>query len=173
MNREEVKYDRPLDLIDRAFKASLYLKGIHGLLETTGGIILLIVKKEQINRLVEWLTHNELGQDPHDFIASHIQNSAHHLTKGGLTFAAIYLLSHGVIKLILIIEVLRDRLWAYPALITVVGLFIVYQIYLMITNGVSAGLMLLTIFDFIIIYLTQKEYRRHKDWQQKRLAKKA
>jgi uncharacterized membrane protein len=75
-------------------------------------------------------------------------------------FGALYLLSHGVVKIVLVIEVLRNHLWAYMALIIVTGLFVVYQVY-RIADSFSISLFLLTIFDLVIIYLTQKEYRRH------------
>jgi uncharacterized membrane protein len=55
-------------------------------------------------------------------------------------------------------------LWAYIALIGVTVLFVVYQVY-RIADEFSLGLFLLTLFDLVIIYLTQKEYRRHKAWQ--------
>ena len=44
-------------------------------------------------------------------------------------FAAIYLLSHGVIKVVLVASLFRELLWAYPAAIVVFTLFIVYQLY--------------------------------------------
>lgn len=153
---------RPADITDRAFRISLYLKGLDGLMETLGGLFLLIVRPEQINHFAAWLTHGELSQDPRDFIANHILRTAHNLSGSALAFGAAYLLSHGIVKLVLVIEVLRDKLWAYPALIVVIGLFIVYQIYRMAVDGFSWGMLLLTIFDFIVVYLTVKEYRRHK-----------
>jgi uncharacterized membrane protein len=148
---------------DKAFHISLYLKGLDGLLETNGGILLLIIKPEQINRWAEKLTAGELSQDPHDFIANHILKSAHALTGASLIFGALYLLSHGVLKIVLVVEVLRDHLWAYIALIVVTALFVVYQVY-RLTDHLSVGLISLTILDVIIIYLTQKEYRKHKAW---------
>ena len=152
------------DFTDRAFHVSLLLKGLDGLLECIGGVFLLLIKPEQINHWAQSLTEDQLSRDPHDFIANHILKTAHHLTGASLLFGALYLLSHGVVKLILVIEVLRGHLWAYMALIIVTTLFIVYQIY-RITDQFSIGLFLLSIFDFIIIYLTQKEYRRHKQRQ--------
>jgi uncharacterized membrane protein len=74
-------------------------------------------------------------------------------------------LSHGIIKLVLVIEVLRNHLWAYLALVIVTSLFVVYQVYRLVVDGFSLGMFLLTIFDLIIIYLTQKEYVRHKNVQ--------
>lgn len=158
---EEVKKTYQPDLTDRAFKIGLYFKGFDGLLETLGGIMLLIVNPEQINHLVRWLTQGELSTDPNDFIAHHILKTAHELTGASLIFGAAYLLSHGVVKLILVVEVLRNHLWAYKALIGVTALFVVYQIY-RITGKFSMSMLLLTIFDLVIIYLTTVEYKKHK-----------
>jgi uncharacterized membrane protein len=149
------------DATDDAFKISLYLKGLDGLLETIGGILLLLISPEQINHFARWLTQGELSQDPHDFIANHILRTAHHLTGSSLAFGAAYLLSHGIVKIFLVYEVLRDHLWAYLALIAVTGLFVIYQVYRLAAVKFSVSLLLLTLFDLLIIYLTQKEYRRH------------
>jgi uncharacterized membrane protein len=149
------------DLTDRAFRIGLLFKGIDGLIETIGGILLLIVNPDQINHLARWLTQGQLSEDPHDFIANHILKTAHELTGSSLIFGAAYLLSHGVVKIVLVIEVLRNHLWAYTALIGVTALFVIYQVYRITFDKFSISLFLLTIFDLIIIYLTQKEYRRH------------
>ena len=151
--------EHPRDLTDRAFRLGLMFKFLDGLVETIGGILLLLASPAQINHLAERFTRSELSEDPHDFIANHILKTAHHLTGSALIFGAIYLLSHGIVKLVLVVEVWRDHLWAYLALIAVTGLFVVYQLYRLI-DKFSTGLTLLTIFDLIIIYLTLTEYRR-------------
>jgi uncharacterized membrane protein len=148
-------------LTDRAFRISLYLKGLNGLLEILGGILLILISPEQINHWAKSITEGELSQDPNNFIATHILKTAHHLSGGSLTYGAIYLLSHGVVKLFVIIQVLRGKLWAYPALMGVLGLFVIYQTYSMIAHF-SFGMLLLTVFDLFIIFLTTIEYRKHK-----------
>lgn len=148
--------------LDKAFHITLYLKGLDGLLEIVGGIFLLIIKPEQIDRLAQWLTQGELSHDPQDFIAHYILKTAHGLTGASLVFGAVYLLSHGVLKIVLVIEVLRDHLWAYIVLIAVTALFIIYQIYRLAVVKFSIGLVLLTALDLLIIYLTSKEYTKHK-----------
>jgi uncharacterized membrane protein len=159
------KHTKKEDLTDRAFHIGLLLKGLDGLLECIGGVFLLLVKPEQVNNWAERLTEEQLSRNPHDFIANHILKSAHDLTGASLIFGALYLLSHGVVKLVLVIEVLRNHLWAYVALIVVTALFVIYQVY-RIADQFSFSLFLLTIFDLFIIYLTQKEYRRHKARQE-------
>src|SRR6266567_1004044 len=97
--------EHPRTATDKAFRVSLYLKGLDGLLETLGGILLLLIKPEQINHLAHWITQGELSEDKHDFIANHILKTAHDLTGASLVFGAIYLLSHGLVKVVLVFEV--------------------------------------------------------------------
>ena len=148
-------------ITDDAFKIGLYLKGLDGLLELIGGLLLLVIKPEQLNNWARSLTQHELSTDPHAFIANHILKTAHGLTSASLIFGALYLLSHGVVKIVLVVEVLRAHLWAYVALIVVTSGFVIYQVYRLFYRP-TLGLVLLTIFDLVIIYLTQKEYRKVK-----------
>jgi uncharacterized membrane protein len=143
---------------DDTFKVSVTLKGIDGALEIVGGAVLLFVRPATLDHVARSLTQHELSQDPHDFIARHILNSAGHLTHGGTLFAAIYLLSHGIAKVVLVIELLRDRLWAYPAMIALLGAFIVYQLY-RLAYRLTVGLLFLTVFDAFVIWLTWREYQ--------------
>ena len=154
--------ERPRTATDRAFRVGLYLKGLDGVLETIGGILLLLVKPAEINHWAVRFTRSELSQDPHDFLANHILKTAHSLTGKALVFGAVYLLVQGLMKIILVWEVIRDRVWAYLALIVVVGIFAIYQIYRLAFVKFTAGLFLLTLFDLLIIYLTQREYRNHR-----------
>ncbi len=79
--------------------------------------------------LINALTQEELVEDPNDIFANYLRTSAHSFSISDQHFYAFYLLSHGVIKLFLVIGLLRNRLWAYPASLIVLGLFIAYQLY--------------------------------------------
>src|SRR5205823_108966 len=68
------------DLLDRTFEVGITLKGLDGVLEVVGGLLLLVVSPATINQLVGSLTQHELSQDPHDFIATHLLNAASGLT---------------------------------------------------------------------------------------------
>lgn len=148
--------------LDDTFKISVTLKGIDGALEIIGGTILLFVRPHTIQQWARTLTQHELSQDPHDFIARHILHSAGQLTHGSTAFAAIYLLSHGIAKLVLVVAVLRGELWAYPALIALLGAFIAYQLYRLYYH-LTIGLTLLTIFDAFVVWLTWREYQAKRN----------
>lgn len=153
--------DRAPALLDRTFKLSIVLKGLDGVLESIGGVLLLVVSPATIQTLAATLTQHELSKDPHDFVATHLLRSAHDLSRGTTVFAAVYLLSHGVAKVVLVIALLRDQTWAYPGMIALLGAFIVYQCYRLVLQP-TAGLLALTLFDVFVVVLTWREYRaRH------------
>lgn len=151
----------PKDLLDRTFEVAIILKGLDGVLEVIGGLVLLVVTPATINRIVTALTQHELSQDPHDFIATRLLNTAHGLTRSAVLFGALYLLAHGVVKIVLVVALLRNKLWAYPWMIVFLLVFIVYQIYRM-TLVPSAGLAALTAFDVFVVWLTYREYQKQR-----------
>ena len=148
---------RPASVLDRTFKVSIALKGLDGALEIVGGIVLFFVAPATLQQWARTLTAHELTQDPHDFVARHLLHSASQLSHSTTLFGAIYLLSHGLAKVVLVIALLRERLWAYPGLIGLLGVFIVYQLY-RLTYRFTIGLTLLTVFDVFVVGLTIREY---------------
>lgn len=160
MNNTLLKRFERLPLLDRIFDVSVTLKGIDGLLELVGGILLLLLSPEKLNAIVRFLTQHELSEDPNDVIATHLVRYAHSFTTSGSLFLAAYLLSHGLVKIILVVAVLKEKLWAYPWMIAFLLIFIAYQVYQLVLK-LSVGLLLLTAFDLFIVYLTVLEYRKH------------
>jgi len=79
----------------------------------------------------------------------------------GKHFMAIYLLSHGVVKMFAVVALLKNKLWGYPLSIVIFGGFIVYQIYRFTLTG-GIGLIALTVFDLVVICLIWLEYRAVK-----------
>jgi len=144
--------------IHQIFEISVLLKGAHALIECIGGLVLAFVGTSAITSLVNALTQEELIKDPNDFVAVHLLRLAQNFTVSTQRFYAFYLLSHGIIKVFLVIGLLRNKFWAYPVSLVVLGLFIVYQIYrYSYTHGI--GLIVLTVFDVIVMGLIWHEYR--------------
>ncbi len=148
--------------LDKTFKIGLVLKGLDGILEVAGGILLLFVSPHAIEHIVRVLTAHELSEDPHDLIARHLLHSTSHLSTGITLFGAIYLLSHGIAKIVLVALVLRDKLWAYPWLIALLLAFIAYQIYRITAVNFSVWLTALTVFDAALAWLTWREYQSRR-----------
>ncbi len=142
------------------FVFSVELKAINAILEIVLGTAALFTNK--LVTLIQALTQNELIEDPNSIIAHFAQHLLHPLAVQSEYFISAYLLSHGIVKLVLAIGLLRKKLWAYPSAIVVFTLFIVYQIY-HYTVSPSYFLIFLTIFDAVIIVLTWHEYRYLKN----------
>ena len=144
--------------IRQIFEVSVLLKGAHALIECIGGLVLAFVSTSAITSLVNSLTQDELIEHPNDFVAAYFLGLAQNFTVSDEHFYAFYLLSHGIIKLFLVIGLLRRKFWAYPVSLAVLSLFIVYQLYrFSYTHGF--GLIVLTVFDVVVMVLIWHEYR--------------
>lgn len=108
--------------------------------------------------MMDWLTKGELQEDPTDFVAHHLVNFFHHLSLSTKHFAAIYLLAYGLVKMGLVAALQRGKLWAYPTALTVLGLFLCYQIYRFSHNH-SLGLAFVSLLDFIILAVIWRDYQ--------------
>jgi uncharacterized membrane protein len=144
--------------VHHAFRISVILKGLHALIECISGLALAIVSTETIIHLAKAATQEELSEDPHDFLASHLQAWAQGYSLQSKHFYAFYLLSHGLVKILLVIGLLRGKAWSYPASLIVLGLFIAYQLY-RYSYTHSVGLLVLTAFDIVVMGLIWWEYR--------------
>ena len=141
------------------FIMSLLIKGLTATLEIIGGILLWF--PGVINKVVGGMIHLELIEDRFDFLSTPVHSLLLYFSSSARVFASFYLLFHGVIKLFLIFNLLRKRLWAYPATIIVFGLFTVYEAY-RFTQTHSIFLIILSIFDLFVIILTAHEYKMIK-----------
>ena len=152
---------RTQSLLHETYQAGITLKGIDGVLEVIGGILIWFVTPASLNRIAQTLFQHELSRDPQDLIVNHLLNASQNLTSGNRLFAALFLLSHGLTKIVLVIALWRNRLWAYPLMILVFGGFSVYQVY-RFSYTHSSWLALLTVFDIVIVCLTWREYQEQK-----------
>ena len=144
--------------IHQVFEVSVLLKGLHAVIECIGGVLLYLVSTASIVRLVNLMTQEELIEDPQDFVAMHLQSWAATFSIGTQQFYAFYLLSHCVIKLLLVIGLLKNQLWSYPASMFALTAFISYQLY-RYSYTHSFGLIVLTVFDLFVMVLIWHEYR--------------
>ena len=144
--------------IHQIFEIGILLKGAHALIECIGGLVLAFISTSAIANLVNALTQDELIEDPNDFVATHLLSLARNFTLSAQHFYAFYLLSHGLIKVFLVVALLRNKLWAYPVSLVVLGLFNVYQLY-RFSYTHAFGLIVLTVFDVIVMGLIWHEYR--------------
>ena len=146
-------------LLHRVFEASLLLKGAFALGELLAGIAIHLVPNETVLSAARRLTLHELTEDPSDRLANALLHWAQQLSLGTQSFYALYLASHGIVKLVLVAGLALRWRRAYPAAMVTLALFIAYQLHRWMQHR-DPALLFLSAFDAVVIYLTWIEYRR-------------
>ncbi len=143
------------------FEVGIFAKFLNGLAEIIGGLFLFFVQPETVRRIITLATFHELSEDPNDLIANYLMHVARNFSVHVKIFGTIFLFSHGLIKILLVVALWRRKLWAYPLAIAVFSLFIIYQMY-QYTLVHAPELIVLTIADVFVIILTWLEFKRLK-----------
>ena len=130
--------------IHQLFQITVALKGLHGLVEVVGGIALALFSTDAILRLLYHL-------DKHQVVARHFNTGEHR-------YYVWFFLSHGALNLALAIGLLLEKLWAYPAAVVILVLFIILQMY-RFTHVHDPGLVVFSLIDVLVIALAIHEYR--------------
>lgn len=141
------------------FDLALLLKAANGGLEILGAALILVVPPSLVIRIVGFLTSGEIAQDPDDPIATAIRSAAQSFAVHSHYLLALYLVLHGVIKVLLVIGIFAGKRIAYPLFMLALAVFGAYETYRGFTRHEQL-LQILAIFDFILLILTAYEYRR-------------
>jgi uncharacterized membrane protein len=144
-----------------SFEVAILLKGLHATLEIVSGVLVSFLKPDVLTRWIYLLTRKELAEDPKDFVANLIVKLGGHYTTGAQHFGIFYLVSHGIVNLAIVLLLWRRKMWAYPVAVLSLLLFIAYQAVRW-AHTHSPVLILFTIIDLIVIWLTVSEFRRLK-----------
>ncbi|PZF56037.1 DUF2127 domain-containing protein [Curtobacterium sp. MCBD17_034] len=148
-------------ILDVVFLVGIALKGIDGAAELLLGLPLLFLRPAQISAVAHLLTARELAQDPHDLIAHLILHGAAALGADAALYAAVYLVVHGLVKVVVVIALVRGSERVHPWAIAALAAFLVAQLVEMVVHP-SLGVGVLSAFDAAIIVLTWREWRQHR-----------
>jgi uncharacterized membrane protein len=148
-------------LLHGTFRTGITLKGIGGLLETAGGVLIWFVGPARLAAFVQGLLQREEQRNPYDFISAHFLHLAHAIGRADPVFASLYLLSHGIVKTVLVVALWFNKMWAYPVTLVVFGGFMIYQMF-RYTHTHAFSLVMLTIFDAVVVWLTWQEWGEQK-----------
>jgi len=140
------------------FVVSLILKGLFALFEIIAGIIAFFLNWDFILDYANSISEDILIENSNDLVANYLRQWAQTFSVSAQHFTEFYLLSHGIIKLWLIVGLLKNKLGYYPISIAVFSMFILYQLYRYSFTH-SLTLIIITVIDVLIIVLIWHEYR--------------
>ena len=138
----------------QVFFWSILVKGAISLAELVVGTALLFIPSTLI---ISWALVI-LQYIPVATLQNSLMQEVATYTSGTVAFVAFYLLSRGLIKVFLIVGLLRNKLWAYPASLVVLAVLVVYQLYQLISSY-SLILIAITVFDLFVMYFIWREWR--------------
>lgn len=146
------------------YRIGVAIKGFDGFLELAAGLLLLFAPHLLHGVLQAIVGKAELHHThTSHLVATYVGHLDADLAHSGLAFLIIFLIGHGIVKLALVYCLLRRIIWAYPYALAILGLFLAYQLYVLVLNPLSIGMWLFTVLDVAIIYLVWGEWKDLKE----------
>ena len=163
MNLAKNESKEKREVVDVSFDIALIFKSLFAISEVLGGISLFFLTPSRLNSVIGWIVKvkGNIDQDSQSMLMNMLINFGNNFTVSTQYLLAIYLLSHGLIKLVTLALLWKKVLWAYPLSIVVFVGFIIYQMREFLTTH-SFFMIFVTVVDVIMIVLTILEYRNIK-----------
>ncbi len=130
----------PKTLLDKTYEVGILIKGFDGTIEILTALLLIFLTPAAFHTLM-----------------GHLGKSGDVLTAHKLS-TILFLLSHGVVKVVLVTCLLLNKLWAYPWALAALGVFTAIQTYQIITNP-NPGIIFLTVLNVAIMFLIYREWQ--------------
>ena len=149
------------ELEERLFNIGMKWRIGYGFFRILFGLALLKVVGTPVIQVVSTLMRHELVEDPSDILYSFITNV---LTSHPLYityFLSFYFIFWGVLDVTLSYNLIKHRLWAFPASFLLISLFVIYEVTRFIDTHsfILLGIILL---DIIILWLIRREHKKIK-----------
>lgn len=146
------------DLAERLFRYAMWWRIFYGTLRTALGLALLKLINVSFSEILYRVMNYELSEDPSDTLFRTIDGylQAHPYTV--THFIAFYLIFWGVLDVVLSINLLREKIWAFPISLYLIALFVLYELY-RFTHTHSLALLFIIGVDIVVFMLIRREYR--------------
>lgn len=127
------------------------------MIELFGGVMFLFLNQASILNFFSHVVGYHVFRIPNRLILKWVEYISAHLTTDVRTFIAIILIISGLAKVILSINLVLRKLWAFPVAIAFLFLLIIYQTYKSF-YFYSLPIQILNLVDVLIIIFIWKEY---------------
>ena len=140
------------------FRVSIVAKVFFSVGEILAGLAFTFLSYDAMRSFILPLFGDELVESSRDVLWTYVvQEIQKFQATPQAAWAAIFI-SHGVVNLLLLIGLWRNKLWVYPLAVVVFSFFMIYQFY-QLTFTPSLVLWIVTIIDIAVIALIAHEYR--------------
>ena len=141
------------------FDLSMILKAVDGLAEFLGGIIFVSLGKSRILEIISDILYSEYFKIPTDTIEGWLDYLARTLTTSVETLIVLILIGNGLVKLVLAINLLLKKRWAFYWGMAFLIILIIYQI-IQNLHFKSIVFNLFNVFDILVVTVIWLQYRQ-------------
>lgn len=134
-------------------------KWVYSIFQVLIWIWLLIGWVEKTKNFLNYIASVELSEDKNDFIANWIIQFSHNFSIQLEHFLAFYLIVEGIIKILMVYGLLKEKLYIYPIAFLFFTTLLLYELYTLLLWW---SLFLLIVFwlDVILLIIIYKEYKK-------------
>jgi uncharacterized membrane protein len=144
--------------LELAYRIGLAVKAFDGVVELLAGLILWLTPS-MLHTLLTPLAQTDADDRAlHVQVARWVGRLDGQLAAGPNQIVILFLLLHGVVKIVLVYCLLKEYQWVYPWALALLALFAAYQGYVFVLTP-SLGLAILLVLDIAIIALVWREWR--------------
>ncbi|HEY1614137.1 MAG TPA: DUF2127 domain-containing protein [Rhizomicrobium sp.] len=140
-----------------AYVAAIAVKGLDGAAETVAGMLVAVLGTASLSDYLLRTTAPELDLHPASRAIHLVRHGAQTLSQSHGGFIAVWLLIHGVLKLVLAVELLRGKSWIFPVASAILAAFIAYMTW-RLTHHWSLWLLAFALFDVFTLALVLHEW---------------
>ncbi|MBV8798865.1 MAG: DUF2127 domain-containing protein [Alphaproteobacteria bacterium] len=145
-------------LMHRAYQVAIAIKGLDGAIEFLAGLFIALVGSRQVYHFAIWATAPEIARHPESHAAHAIRHGAYNFAHHSHRFAIIYLLTHGLLKIGLVVNLFLENMWIFPASVVVLLGFIAFMTAKLVAHW-SPWLFAFALFDTLTLALVLNEWR--------------
>lgn len=146
-------------ILNILFRVTMTGKIVYGTLRLILGFALLRLVGSPFSDIFYTLLSHELITDPNDILLQAVMPLLKYLAFPVTYFIAFYILFWGFLDIFLGISLLKDKIWAFPTSLILIGVFVIYEIYRFFHTH-SVILACIIVIDLILMWLIYKEYLR-------------
>ena len=143
------------------FVIGMWWRISYGLLRVVIGLIFLQHIHAPFQVVIDALLRHEIIEDPTDTLRILLDTFFTHYGFVVTYFLAFHFIFWGIMDIILSWSMLKQKLWAFPLSLILMGMFMVYEIF-RYTHTHATSLLVLLCIDAVISVFIYREYQRLK-----------
>ena len=153
---------KPNSIAHLAYLVTIAIKGIDGAIETILGLVIWVSGAARFHTFLLQYTAPELVEAPSGSFTQLLRSGAAQLMDSSVGFVVLYLLAHGVLKVVLALVLLTGGgRWVYPVATLILTGFIGFMSWHLAEQW-SNWVLTFVLFDLFTLLLVLNEWRNEK-----------